>query len=140
MASETGDILKVRGLLRRPMADRWNANTIKSITTTPWCLRSIASTDRIDLGERVPRHEPAQDERAPNPLRLKITMRLLQELFNETKPGLAHSEACRKRVVESIQATPGGAEALDRQENRINRAMTEQIDVAERQAAGVRPV
>ena len=154
VAAENGDILKVRGILRRPMADRWNAETIKAIATTPWCLRTVAAPGRIELGERVPRHEPDREERAPNPRRLKITMRLLQEhgttdgcpqcrhvrLFNETKPGLAHSEACRQRLVDAIQATPAGAQALERQEGRTRRAQQEHEDIQARQSVPQRPV
>ena len=135
------------------MADRWNAERIKAITTTSWCLRTVSAPDRIDLGERVARHELGYDDRAPNPRRLKITIRLLQEhgttdgcpqcrhvrLFNETKPGLAHSEACRRRLVEAIQATPSGAQALERQEGRIRRALQEQDDVRARKSEPQRP-
>ena len=148
VATESGDVVRVRSLMRRPMADRWQAAQIKSIRTTPWTLRATAAPARIELGEHVAKHESGHDEHVPQARRLKITLQTLAEygttdgcpqcrhvrMFGETKPGLAHSEPCRHRIVEAMRATAEGAARLERQDNRAQRTADEQADVSERHA------
>ncbi len=44
------DVIKVENVLGRPMADRLDADAIKSTTATPGSRRIIASPEVIDLG------------------------------------------------------------------------------------------
>ena len=53
VATAEGNVIKVRSVLRRPMADRWCAESIKSITATPWSLRAVAAPEVIELGPSV---------------------------------------------------------------------------------------
>ena len=53
VATVDGDVIKVRSVLRRPMADRWCADSIKSIRATPWSLRAITAPEVIELGRSV---------------------------------------------------------------------------------------
>ena len=48
--------------------------------------------------------------------------------FAEAKPGLGHTEACRKRLMEDMAATEAGRTRLETLENRINRAIAERHD------------
>ena len=80
------------------------------------------------------------------PRRLKITLKTLEEYgtsdgcaqcshvraFREAKPGLAHSEPCRRRIVEAMAGTDAGAARLSRLEERANRAIASRIEVADR--------
>ena len=47
--------------------------------------------------------------------------------FNEGKPGLPHSEKCRKRITESLAQSPEGAARLDKHEERVDRALAERL-------------
>ena len=154
VANAAGDIVKVRSIMRRPMEDRWNAEQLKSIRTTPWNLRITTAPVRVDMGDRVPAHAPGRDEPVPQARRLKITLQILKDygttdgcpqcrhvrLFGESKPGLGHSDACRDRIVEAMHATADGAQRLERQDNRLQRTLLEQSDVEARRGDAHRQV
>ena len=134
---EKGDLVKTRAINRLPFENRWNGDKIKAITVTPWSLRAVSAPARVEVGPAVEKHaEPAPDI-PPLPRRLKITMKLLNEYgysegcaqcdhirrYNETKPGLTHTEACRQRIVDGMIDTPEGKVKYDQYEERVNRAI-----------------
>ena len=43
VATEDGDVIKIRSVLRRPEGDRWNLDKVKGIVATPWSLRASSS-------------------------------------------------------------------------------------------------
>ena len=106
VATETGDVVKVRSLLRRPEADRWNVDKLKAITATPWGLRASSSPAAMELGQPVPKDAPPPEDAIPLPRRLKITMNISEEFgttggcpqcmhiraFRENRAGIAHTE------------------------------------------------
>ena len=53
VATAEGNVIRVRSVLRRPFADRWCADSIKSVTATPWSLRTITAPEVIELGPSV---------------------------------------------------------------------------------------
>ncbi len=146
VATVDGDVIKVRSVLRRPIPDRWDAESLKAITATPWSLRSRSAPERIELGPAVERHEATQDDAVPMPRRLKITLKVLEEYgttdgcaqcthvraFREAKPGLTHSEPCRRRIVEAMRGTATGTAKLGRHEERVNRALASRIEAADK--------
>ena len=88
------------------------------------------------MGAPVAPHELVPD----GPLvarRLKITRKMVQEhgttdgcaqcshirAFGEAKPGLAHSERCRSRLMTALGDTTAGAARLERYEERVDRAV-----------------
>ena len=77
VATEEGDVIKIRSLLRRPGADRWSAERLKAITATPWSLRASSSPAAMELGQPVAKDAPSADDAIPLPRRLKITMKIL---------------------------------------------------------------
>ena len=133
-----GSVVKSRGLSRRCVADRWNAETLQAVQATPWSLRApTPDAATIPMGDPVEPHEPVPD----GPLvarRLKITRKMLHEhgttdacaqcfhirAFGENKPGLAHSERCRNRLMEALGHTAAGAARLERYAERVDRATT----------------
>ncbi len=149
VATNDGNVIKTRSILRRPYADRWRAEDIKAITATPWSLRAPKEPVRVDLGEAVPRHEPQPTGDLPVPRRLKITMKLLNEFgttdncpqcvhvraFGEAKPGLAHTEICRKRLADAMAATDAGAAHLERHDTRTDRLISLRIEAADEEIA-----
>ena len=62
--TEDGDAVKTRGILRRPLADRWNADVLQGITVTPWSLRVAKEPQRVDMGKEV---ESTRSPRKINP-------------------------------------------------------------------------
>jgi hypothetical protein len=147
--TEDHDVVKVRSILRRPEADRWDEAKLQGVKATPWSLRATSSPAAMELGQPVPKDAPPQDDAVPLPRRLKITMKVLEEFgttdgcpqcmhirsFKEMKPGIAHSEACRKRIVEEMKLTAAGAARVERQELRTNRALAEHVEAGDRDPA-----
>jgi len=147
-----GQVVKARAILRRPLADRWRAEDIKNITATPWNTRTVKDAVRVEMGPEVERHPQMKDEVIVNPRRLKITTRTLREhgttdgcpqcthvrAFNEAKSGLQHSDACRKRILESMGATTEGAARIqrhalraDRHEEQVNQRLADHVEAAD---------
>ena len=136
-----GSIVKSRGLSRRCLADRWQAETLQAVQATPWSLRAPADAVRIPLGEQVAPH-PSEADGPLVARRLKITRKTLHEhgttdgcpqcshlrAFGESKPGLQHSEKCRQRLMEALNGTAEGASRLERYEERIDRAIASHHD------------
>ena len=98
----------------------------------------------MELGDAVEKHPPHEPDAPPLPRRFKITMQTLKEYgttagckqcehfkaFGETKSGLGHSEACRKRITEAMIATEHGAARVRDADERIDRAISERVRVA----------
>ena len=120
IAAENGFIMKSRALHSRPMSERWSAEALKAIVSTPWSLRSRSEAERADVGPRVDPHPPPEAPLPCVPRRLKITQKVLEEYgytefceqcihvrtFGEAKPGMPHSEECRKRIMETMARSP----------------------------------
>ena len=154
--AEDGSLVRTRGILRRPMADRWRAEALKAICATPWELRPKQDAQRVDCGERVNLHNAPAGGLPGVPRRLKITLKTIEEhgmtdgcqqcqhiqAYSQSKPGLAHTEACRARILESMQHTVEGAARVERAELRIARGVLPEIrsdgptDEPERNVAG----
>ncbi len=136
IATENGFIVKSRSLQSRPMEERWSAEALTAVVSTPWDLRETTAAERVEVGPRVEAHHAPAAEAGPKPRRLRITKRLLEEhgyteaceqcihvrSFGEAKGGLPHSEACRKRIVEEMAKTSAGAAKLKEQESKLDRA------------------
>ena len=142
IANKDGDAIKTRSLLRRPYSDRWDAEGLQNLTVTPWNLRIAKTPEKIELGEAVERYEKPSSEPTLNPRRIKITMKTLHDYgtsdgcrqcehvraFNEAKEGLAHSESCRKRIMEAMAQTAQGAARINRHEQRFERVVAQQLE------------
>ena len=59
--------------------------------------------------------------------------------FGETKPGLTHTEAYRKRILEAIVQSTEGKAKVDRHEERIDRAIAERIRVSDEAQVSATP-
>ena len=78
VATAEGNVIKVRSVLHRPMADRWCAESMESITAIPWSLRAIAAPEVIELGPSVEKPVGVRDGTVSSPRRLKITAKILE--------------------------------------------------------------
>ncbi len=151
--TENGDMVKARSLTARPIEDRWHPEVLKATTVTPWRLRKKEDAAKSQLGPPVERQEPPARAPTTTARRLKITKRMLKDprigtsegcqqcrhfrSFGETKDGLAHSEPCRKRILEAVAQTDDGMARLVKHEERIDRAISERIHDAQEQAGPV---
>ena len=79
VATEEGDVIKTRSVLRRPEGDRWDLEKIKGIVVTPWSLRASSAPGAMELGQRVAKEPAAPEDAVPLPRRFKITMEVLEE-------------------------------------------------------------
>ncbi len=134
--TETGDVTKSRALQSVAFEERWDVDRIKAIKTTPWSLRILTAPEAVEMGEPVEKHPKPIEDVVANPRRLKITMKTLQDhnftkdcqqcdhvrTFGEAKPGLAHSETCRQRIMEAMAQTPEGQARLEAYESRVTRS------------------
>ena len=79
VATADGFIQKSRALQSRPQEDRWDAEAIKNIVSTPWSLRIQAGGQRAEVGPRVTPQPAVEQQPVPMPRRLKITQKVLNE-------------------------------------------------------------
>ncbi len=140
--NEKGDMVKSRALNSRPDEERWDKEILMNLTATPWSLRPRPGAERVPLGDEVPRGPQNIQDVVTNPRQLKITMKILADYgttrgcpqcdhvraFQEAKPGLAHSAACRTRIMQDMANTDEGRHKLAEFENRLNRAIAERHD------------
>ena len=105
---------------------------------------------RHGVGRACGQRSCSPEDAVPLPCRLKITMKVLEEFgttdgcpqcthirsFRETTPGIAHSEACRERIVEAMMKTDDGAARMWRQEVKTNRALAGRVEAADRGCEG----
>ena len=137
-----GNAVKSRALNSRTHEERWDKEILANLTVTPWSLRIRKDAERVPLGEAVKRQQTDIKDVVTNPRRLKITMKILQEFgstggcpqcehiraFQEIKPGIPHSEACRRRLMAEMANTDQGRARLQVYEGRLNRAIAERHD------------
>ena len=136
VATGNGFIVKSRALQSRPLEERWDADALKTVVSTPWNLREVKGAQPAEVGPRVEPHAaPAPDE-PPRPRRLKLTKQILEKYgytenceqcihtraFGETKGGVPHTEACRQRINEAMKESLEGQAKLKQQEEKMVRA------------------
>ncbi len=139
----------VRSINRYPEQTRWNAEAISNIKATPWSEREVS--DPV-----VRFQEPVVDRggvevAAPGALkRFRLNAQDLQthgytdgcpqcghiQRYGRGRAGGVHSDPCRERLLTAIGETILGRKRLDDYEERVNRAMAEQIERVEAPLAG----
>ena len=119
---EAGNAVKTRALNSRPQAERWDTEKLMNVIVTPGGLRVRPDAQAVPLGDPVPKQPMDIKDVVINPRRLKITMKMLDEhgttqncpqcehvrAFREAKLGLAHTEACRARLMDELGNTDVG--------------------------------
>ena len=146
VATDDG-IKDVRGVHRKPEPNRWDAARLAGLKATPWNTRTKHDSEVV-FNDPVPRE--AQDTRDKDvvPRRMRITKADLEKHgYTETcaqcdhvmrygnhKPGLQHTDECRKRVMIAISSTPGGKARIDAHEQRTDRYFAETLQRHDAQA------
>ena len=142
--------VRAYAIKRKDAAHRWDASLLKELRGTPQKpdpqRPGLVVPIRINFdmpAEAMPLAEGPQ-VRPRQARRMKITSRMLEQYgFTEGCEGCRfkqagleesrnHSEVCRKRVEEAIEATEEGKRAKARQDERVNSWIAERMEEADR--------
>ena len=139
IATEDG-VTTARSLYRRPMANRWNHEKVAAIAATPWSVREKPVAAQLaDNAEEKADQMEQQPQVAPIPQAFRIAYQDLvehgftrdcpqcehNELHGKSKPGLSHTNPCRKRLLDALMTTPNGRQRLEAYEQRIDKAIAD---------------
>jgi hypothetical protein len=129
-----------RSLTRVPFEQRWSLEAISAVAATPWQLK-VPRDPEVIFPQDVPKEAPPRREILPV-RRLKIMADDLHKHGlthgcpycdyvrenGQARPGMAHSEACRDRILTAIAATPEGMERIQKVEDRASNAIARYIE------------
>jgi len=130
-----------RSVQRRPTQERWQFSKIAEIKATPWNLKEVRERGVMFREGHEP-HPPLPAEREIKPRQLKIYPRDLERFghtegcaqcehimkYRENRPGLAHTAACRERLMREMAGTEDMRHRVEGQEQRLTRYLAERIE------------
>ncbi len=146
-------VVQTRSVTRRPLSERWRADVLAELQATPWSIRE-RSQPRVQFREAAADAGPTADTAAPAiPRRLRINQRDLDEhgytencqqcghiqRYGRARPGGQHSNVCRERIIRAIGQSDAGKLRLDAHEERVDRAIAERVEHADRNPAAPTP-
>ena len=149
IATEDG-ITTARSLYRRPMANRWNHEKVAAIAATPWSIRDKPVPAQLADNAEATTEQTEPPQPAPIPHAFRIAYQDLvehgftrdcpqcehNELHGKSKPGLSHTNPCRKRFLDALMTTPNGRQRLEAYEQRIDKAIADRGPEYEWQPGG----
>ena len=130
-------VTTARSLHRRPLENRWSFSKLSALSATPWSQREKPELEvRFQDGER---EEARKRTELPLPKAFRITYGDLVEHgftvgckqceYNEvnqrSKPGVSHSNICRRRLLDALMTTPAGQQRLEQYEEKIDQAIAD---------------
>ena len=121
------------------MANRWNHERVAAIAATPWSVREkpVAAQMADNAEATTELTEPPQPGPMPHAFRIAyqdlvehgFTRDCPQcehnELHGKSRPGLSHTNPCRKRLLDALLTTPSGRQRLEAYEQRIDKAIAD---------------
>ncbi len=131
-----------RSLQRVPPDNRWSPDLVAGIRSTPWSLHQRPEIEATLPEGAEPPPDPVGDRPPPMPRNFRITTQRLRDdwgftmgcpqcdwtrLHGERRAGMAHSKACRDRIMEVLGSTEAGRRQLEETEERVDRALTERV-------------
>ncbi len=143
--TENGTV-RARSVTRRPESERWSAEGIARITDMPDEFSDKTDRPRVRFTQPASEQGPtAEGVRAAAIRRLRINKSDLVTYgydenctqcrhivrYGRARPGGAHSERCRQRLVEAMSQTEVGRARLAEQDDRLTRVMAEHIERAD---------
>jgi len=146
--TEAGPV-RARSVTRRPELERWSAEGIARINSTPEDLVERPDRQRVRVDQPATEQGPTADDAQPAAIRrLRINKTDLDAYgyedscaqcrhilkYGKARHGGVHSGFCRTRLVEAMQQTDAGRARLAEQEERITRAMAEHLEHADQRA------
>ena len=123
-----------RSVQRRPLQERWQLTKIAEVKATPWNLKETRERGVMFREGHEP-HPPMPPEREVKPRQMKIYPRDVERLgategcpqcehilkYRENRPGLAHTAACRERLMTEMASTEDMRHRVEGQEQRLTR-------------------
>ena len=121
-----------RTILRLPEPQKWSIGDVQGIAVTPWSIHEPTGPEvTFPQKDTAPENLPAKQRMAR---RMYIRQEDLDKhgytqgcpkcdhllTHGPSTGAIAHSEACRARLMEAIAASPGGKERLQKMETRRN--------------------
>ncbi len=142
----------VISISRYPEQTRWSAEAISKIKATPWSELEIADPE-VRFQEPVVDRQGVEVAAQGALKRFRINAADLQahgctdgcpqcghiRRYGRGRAGGIHSDHFRERLLKAIGDTALGRQRLDDYDERVNRAMAEQIERAEKPAAAEQP-
>ena len=122
-------VAEARSLCRRPDSERWAAEVLAGIKTTPWSVRERPEPS-VTFKEPAEAVGPAGDSTPAVACKLCIDQSDLDSYgytgrcpqceharkHGKIRPGGNHSDACRTRITECLRDTEAGRRRLNEQE------------------------
>ena len=140
-----------RSIVRRPVENRWCAETLSGIKATPW---SLYERPEPEVRFREPTDQTTGDEprtaSLPSLRAMRINKKDLDkygytvecrqcrhiEEYGVIKQGTTHSDGCRLRLVDAMKQDPVDCQRVEKFDERINRNIAERIRHADQTPAG----
>ena len=119
-------VAEARSLRRRPESERWAAEVLAGIKTTPWSVRERPEPS-VTFKEPAEAIGPAGDSVPAGARKLRINQSDLDNYgytdrcpqcehakkYSNVRPGGNHSEACRARITECLRDIEAGRRRLN---------------------------
>ncbi len=142
-----------RSLARRPIEERWCADTAAKLTATPWSLYERPAPEARFNDPALARDEPVPVAAPPAVRRMRINKSDLEtygytagcpqcrhaQAYGTARPGGSHTAVCRNRLFEAMKATEVGRQRIEGYDERVNRNIAERIEQADKAPVPVPP-
>ena len=131
-----------RSLARRPDKERWCAETVAKLQSTPWSLherpeQEVRFRESADTAGADPATAPP-----PSLRKMRINKADLDkygytvdcpqcrhtEEHGHVRPGAVHTDACRQRIVTELSKDPVGQQRIASYDDRLTRSMAEHVE------------
>jgi len=143
MIGTDGGVLESRGIKRKPEPNRWNGERISALQATPWSMRTKQDTEVVFQEPSQPADQQLQSKEVM-PRRYRITKTHLDVhgytegcpqcdwilRHGQHKPGTAHTDVCRDRVMNAIGSTDAGKAKVQAHEDRTTRQLSDVVQRA----------
>ena len=132
-------VIRARTVRRRPEAERWSSEAIRSVIGVPWDPTPGVISSEMKTAALVPGEEGGIVDMAPEeaPVARRLKLSKNDFLFIGYTVGCNgcqalrlkgraqnHSEVCRQRVEAELRQTPAGRARLEKQEHRLAETIT----------------
>ena len=143
-----------RSLARRPDKERWCAETVAKLQSTPWSLHERPEQEvRFHEAADATGADPAT---APPPSLRKMRINKADldkygytvdcpqcrrtEEHGHVRPGAVHTDACRQRILTELAKDPVGQQRIASYDDRLTRSMAEHVERSDARPLGQAPV
>jgi len=140
--STTAGVQTSRCLEQLPFPNRWSLESLAELKATPSTMHVPGDPGMILRERNEGIEQPSRADAKAKVRKLKITIEDLDRFgftegcpqcthilrYRSGRPGYAHTDTCRQRVMNAMMETPDGQERLARLEERVDRALAEHVE------------